>query len=357
MTNRHELDADFDIRYAEAVGREVIAPLAEHYFRLRVEGLENIPAPDGRPVIFLANHAGRCLPWDAILLDYALSRYWVDELGVKPEDKPRSLAAPELSNHPLLVPFRLKRWWHRVGCIDATARNFQRMLREGKSVIIFPEGIPGIARDFRKRYQLLPFSTSVVRMALRYNARLVPISIIGSEHFHPYANRSRLTDALAKRLRLPFLPLSPFTLLLPLLPWSFYMALPAPVTIAVGTPFELAETIAQDEAGWEEETEKLRQDCQRQLNEARARYEKGWRWLELVRSLLNAPEPAWKLLPFAWPHRFITHARRRGAYLFPVMPSPWRFLIPVLGWIPPAENPQPESVVAPVPLQPTAIIR
>lgn len=344
-----EYCSDFDVRYAESVGREVIEPLAKYYFRLKTEGLEQLPDPkEGRPIIFLANHAGRCLPWDAILLDYTLSRYWVDELGLPTEDKPRSMAAAELSDHPLLVPFRLHNWWRRVGCLDATARNFHTLLKKGRSVIIFPEGIAGIARDFRDRYQLLPFSSSVVRMADRHDAWLVPVSIIGSEHFHPYANRSRFTDAIAKRLRLPFLPLSPFTFLLPLCPWIFYMALPAPVTIVIGAPYQLKEDVS-DEAGWEAATEKLRQECQHELNQARAKHEKGWNWVELVRSLLSAPEPLWKLLPFGWPYRFISHARRKASYLFPNTPAPWRFLVPVLGWLKP-EAPQTEEAPAQLPV-------
>lgn len=325
--------AVFDARYAEAVGREVIGPLATHYFRLKVVGLEQLNLPqDGRATIFLANHAGRCLPWDAILLDYALGRYWVDDLGRPTKDKPRSLAAIELSEHPLLVPFRLNNWWRKVGCLDATARNFQQLVKAGKAVIIFPEGIAGIARDFRERYQLLPFSSSVVRMAAHYDARIVPISIVGPEYFHPYARRTKITDALAKKLQLPFLHLSPFLGLLAGGPWFFYMALPAPVTVVVGKPYQLENIDFTKEAEWETATEKLRQHCQSELNQARAHYERGWQWWGLVKSLLSAPEPFWKLLPPAWPHRFIKHAEATAPNLFPHTTSPWHFLLPVLGW-------------------------
>ncbi len=331
---------EFDARYAESAGEEVVGPLAEYYFRLKVIGLENLPHPEagGPSLIFMANHAGRCLPWDAILLDYAISRHWRDNYGIGVQDKPRSLAAPALSHHPMLLPFRLKNWWQRMGCVDATARNFQKLVKAGKPVIIFPEGIPGIGRDFKDRYQLLPFATSVVRIAARNEAMLVPVSIIGSEHFHPYANRSRLTDFIAEKLKLPFLHLSPFVFLPILGTWFFYMALPAPVTIVIGEPFALENPdTLNNEAAWEIETEKLREMCQEQINEARLKYEHGWQWLGLVKSLLSAPEPFWKYLPFAWPYRFINHARRKGAHLFPETVPPWQFLVSILAWLTPLE--------------------
>jgi len=326
------------------VGREVIGPLAEYYFRLKVLGLEKLAPPEaGRATIFVANHAGRCLPWDAILLDYAIGQHWLDHFGIDISHKPRSLAALEISDHPLLVPFRMVNWWRKVGCLDATARNFQRLVRSGQSVIVFPEGIAGIARDFGERYQLLPFSDAVVRIASRYKAQIIPVSIVGSEYFHPYAHRAGWTDALAKYLKLPFLYVSPFQWLPLLFPWAFYIALPAPVTIVIGEPYELVEPEIEGQMGnsnesWQEATQKLRAECQQQLNQARALYEKGWDWSGLLRSLLAAPEPLWKLLPFAWPHRFVNHARQKAAHLFPELPSPWWFHIPLLGLFKPKER-------------------
>lgn len=326
------VDSSFDPSYAEKVGREVIAPLAEHYFRVKVVGLEATPDPrDNRPIIFLANHAGRAFPWDAILLDYTVSRYWVDDLDLNPKDKPRSLSAPDLSCHPLLLPFRLENWWRRMGCVDATAANFGRLLRQGKNVIIFPEGIPGIARDFKDRYQLLPFPTPMVRLAEQYNALLVPVSIVGSEYFHPYARRVKLLDMVARRLKLPFLHLSPFLPLLPFFPWLFYVALPAPVTIYFGKALSPADlkTNGQD---WESVTTELRRLCQEQLNETRSSYENGMQWWGLIKALAKAPRPAWKLLPHYWPSLFIRHAAENAPQLFPNIPPRWWFWLPLLGW-------------------------
>ena len=337
----------FDPAYTDSVGREVIEPLIKHYFRLKVVGYENMPPPtDGRPVIFVANHAGRTFPWDAVLLDYAVTDFWQKKYGMLTRNKPRPLAAPELSGHPRLFPYRLQNWWHRVGCLDATALNFGRLLKQNQNVIIFPEGIPGIARDFKDRYQLLPFPTALLRLAHRYNALIVPVSIVGSEYFHPYARRVGWIDRIGKRLGLPFLPLSPFSVWLPLLPWLFFSALPVPTTVVFSPPLEPVQPHA--EGGWEDLTNDLRQHCQQQLNQARALYERGMKWGELLLTWLNAPEPFWRLLPFYWPWRFLTHARRNSPHLFPDAPPPWWFWLPFLGWNtpPPTLTTEPQRMTA-----------
>jgi 1-acyl-sn-glycerol-3-phosphate acyltransferase len=336
----------FDPSYAESLGREVIEPLLEHYFRLKLEGLENVPAPDDeRPIIFVANHAGRTFPWDAILLDYALSREWVDKYGWPVAKKPRSLAAPELSATPRLLPYRLSHWWERTGCVDATAANFTRLLKQRQHTIIFPEGIAGIARDFRYRYQLLPFPTTLVRIARRFNARIVPVSIIGSEYFHPFARRVGWLNKIAKWLKLPYLHLSPFSIFLPFCPWLFYSALPVQTTIYFGPALEPQEpSEAFDD--WEAVAQNLRQHCQLQLDEARARYERGFDIPGLVKALRRAPEPFWKLLPFYWPRRFIQHARTTAPELFPGLLPDWWFWLPFMGWF----NPRPEHETAAVPV-------
>ncbi len=329
----------FDPTYAESVGWEVVEPLVLHYFRLQVVGAENIP--DGhseQPIIFVANHAGRTFPWDGIVLDYAVGRHWIQEYGLDVSNRPRPLVAPDLSTHQRLLPFRLANWWHRMGCIDATATNLARCLKSGQHTLIFPEGIPGIARDFKDRYQLLPFPTPLVRLARQYNARLVPVSIIGSEYYHPYSRQVGWLKRIGQQLGLPFLPLSPFTVFLPFLPWLFYAALPVPTTVLFGQPFNATDLQGADAEALAED---LRRHCQTQLNQARTLYERGMDWPGLLASLLKAKEPFWKLLPSYWPQRFIKHARRHSPQLFPKLPPAWWFLAPLLGWFnPPTETPQ-----------------
>ncbi len=349
--NHHNL---FDAEYAENLVREVLEPVIKFYFRLKTVGQEHIPAPDnGRPVIFVANHAGRSFPWDGVLLEYAIGHQWVHLLGYDTTFKPQSLIAPELSQHPRLLPYRLHNWWYRLGCSDATASNFVRLLKHNQNVVIFPEGIPGIAKDFKDRYQLLPFPTPLVRLAQRYNALIVPVSIVGSEYFHPFARKVGWLNRIGQRLGLPFLPLSPFSVWLPLLPWLFYSALPAPVTVVFGEPLEPDEPTAHET--WDEVSAQLHHHCQEQLNQARASYEHGMDWGGLLVSLLRAPEPFWKLLPMFWPWRFLTHARRYPR-LFPELPPRWWFYAPVLGWADPPQ-PTPEKVQTgfPVSAQPVGL--
>jgi 1-acyl-sn-glycerol-3-phosphate acyltransferase len=321
----------FDPDYAFDLAQNVIAPLAKHYFRLQQVGLENIPTPySGRPIIYAANHAGRSFPWDGILLDYAISTFYHDQHGIKVEDKPRTLVAPQVSEFKRNFPYRLENWWYRVGCVDAKAKNFMDLLRQGKDVIIFPEGVPGIERDFKDRYQLVQFQTSVLRLAIRFNALIVPVTIVGSEYFHPYARKVDWLDEVAKKFKFPFLHLSPLTVMLPFMPFLYYTVLPAKVTINFGQPLEPTALINEGE-GWETGVDKLRQHVQKLLNKDRARYEKGYEFKKLIASLRESEEPFWKLLPTYWPHRFIKHARESFPDRFEAYPNPWWFYLPIAG--------------------------
>jgi 1-acyl-sn-glycerol-3-phosphate acyltransferase len=333
LPNSSFKDFPFDTAYSLSLGEQVVKPLVEHYFRVKTLGLENIPDPHGpRPLIFIANHAGRTFPWDAVLLDYCVGMHLIDNCGVPVSHKPRSLAAPELSKSPRLLPFRLPNWWRAVGCVDATALNFSRLLRKGQHIIVFPEGIPGIARDYKDRYKLLPFPVALARLAKQYNALIVPIAIIGSEYFHPFARRVGWLHKFGEKvLKIPFLPLSPISVWLPFAPWLFYGALPYPVTLQIGLPLE-PEAPAPGE-DWEIVTERLRHQLQTLVNDARATHEHGFDLPGLLKAFRNSPEPFWRLLPTYWARRFIRHARIHAPHLFPKTAPDWWFWLPFVGWL------------------------
>jgi len=321
----------FHPAYAIDLAREVLDPLAKYYFRLQQVGLEDLPDPNqGRSIIFAANHAGRSFPWDGILLDYAVSMYWHEQLGFPVEEKPRALVDRQVTLLKRNFLFRIVKWWYRVGCVDATARNFVNLLKQGKHVIIFPEGVPGIARDFKDRYKLMPFKTPMLRLATKHNAYIIPVTIVGSEYFHPYANRNRLFDIIARLLKLPYLHLSPIIFFLLVFPFMYYGVLPAPVTIHFGKPIEPSELIDEG-MDWDTATERFRAIVQKQLEEDRKKYDRGNDFKGLISSLKRAPEPFWKLLPLYWPHRFIKHARKYTPEIFQTLPNPWWFWIPILG--------------------------
>ncbi len=163
--------------------------LYERYFRVRVEGAENIPAG---PVILVANHSG-ALPIDGPVLHAALMR-----------ERPDLLDARWLvEDQVYLAPF-LGTLLNRLGAVRACPENALRLLGEGRPVIVFPEGLQGIGKPWKERYRLMRFGRGgFVKIALRTGAPIVPVAIVGAEESMPLLGRLP-----GGPLGLPYVPLT-----------------------------------------------------------------------------------------------------------------------------------------------------
>ena len=117
----------------------------------------------------------------------------------------------------------------------ASQENGERLLRRGELVGVFPEGVKGVGKPFRQRYQLARFGRGgFVRLALRTGAPIIPCAVVGGEEIHPMLARA---DLVGRPLGLPYFPLTPtFPWLGPLgvvpLPskWSIDFGDPLPTT-------------------------------------------------------------------------------------------------------------------------------
>ena len=174
--------------------------LYRYYFRADVFGVENIP-PTGR-VLFIANHAGQ-LPFDGTVIASAIF--------LEPPT-PRLVRAMVEHFVPTVpfVSYLLSRWGQIVG----TPENCRRLLDADEAVLVFPEGSKGISKPFTKRYQLAPFGTGFMRLALETNSVIVPVAVVGSEEQAPAINLKRV----AKLLGMPSLPLVPYPPFVPIIP-------------------------------------------------------------------------------------------------------------------------------------------
>ncbi|HET9933220.1 MAG TPA: 1-acyl-sn-glycerol-3-phosphate acyltransferase [Polyangiaceae bacterium] len=167
--------------------------LYKRYFRVQVEGMQHVPRA-GRGVI-VANHSG-ALPLDGVMLRTALR---LDHPGVRDL---RWLAEDFLFYLPFAGVFM-----NRIGAVRACPENAERLLARDGLVAVFPEGVQGIRKLFRERYQLQRFGRGgYIRLCLRMRAPLVPCAIIGGEETNPLVYRF---DRLAEFLKLPYLPVTP----------------------------------------------------------------------------------------------------------------------------------------------------
>lgn len=192
--------------------------LYRRYFRVQTRGIENVPAR-GRALL-VANHSG-ALPWDAAMLKAAIAF-----------DHPaRRDVRPLLEDFVFHLPF-LGVFVNRLGFVRACQENGERLLADNELVAVFPEGMKGLGKLYRHRYELQRFGRGgFVKLALRTGTPIVPVAIVGAEETHP---------TLAKlSLPLPALPYLPVTPTFPLMGPLGLLPLPARWRVVFGEPIDL----------------------------------------------------------------------------------------------------------------------
>lgn len=205
-----------------ARSRGLLDFLVDRYWRVDLCGADRLP--HHAPVLFVANHAG-LLPWDGLVFAHLLQR-------ARPEwPRTRFLVADWLVTLPFAQPLLAQ-----VGGVRACRENADRLLRQEKPVLAFPEGEKGAAKDFRSRYQLQRFGRGgVIRAAIECGVPLVPVGIVGAEETHPVLFKSTLAG---RALGLPFIPVTPsFPVLGPL----GAIPLPSKWRIEIGEPLDLGD--------------------------------------------------------------------------------------------------------------------
>lgn len=172
-------------RVEGVVDRVVYEFLYRYWFRVDVEGIENVPDEGG--VLLLANHAG-AVPPDAAMVAKAIK-----------EEHPRPRTVHFLSGYQLGGMPGVGMLQTKLGRVPAHPANIHRLLAdERQAVLAFPEGDAGRRKPLKERYRLRPFDRGrLVQAALRARAAIVPVAIMGAE------------EALPVLARLPRLPLVP----------------------------------------------------------------------------------------------------------------------------------------------------
>ncbi|MGI8421548.1 MAG: lysophospholipid acyltransferase family protein [Gaiellaceae bacterium] len=141
-------------------------PLIHWVYRLRVEGLEHVPASGG--FVLAANHTSNFEPWP---------------LGMPlfPPRFLRFMAKSELYWWPLgpflhaAGAFPVRRGERDTGAIE---RGIE-LAREGNTVVMFPEGTRQ-RKGMRKKWEARPHS-GAARIALEAGVPLVPAAIAGTD--------------------------------------------------------------------------------------------------------------------------------------------------------------------------------
>ena len=188
-----------DIRYMRFHRRLWLGFLSRFYWRIEVEGLENIPA-DGAAVL-VGPHRG-FMPFDGLMLVQLLRR--------------RRGRVPRFLIHPTLVKFAfISKLMRGFGGVVACQENADQILRSGQILGVFPEGISGAFKLYKEAYELGRFGRpDYAKMAVRHQAPVVPFVVLGSAEVYPILGRIRWRW-FRRLMEWPFLPIVPFPVPLP----------------------------------------------------------------------------------------------------------------------------------------------
>jgi 1-acyl-sn-glycerol-3-phosphate acyltransferase len=237
-SSREHFPIDFELR-------ERLRPYARFLFhrwwRVALRGLANVPAEG--PAILVGNHSG-AIPLDAAMLTYALDH--------DVEHGPRRVARVLYDRFVDGIP-AVAEIYRRGGGVPARYSVADELLRRGELVVIFPEGVGGVAKLFEDRYRLQRFSTSAARLAWKHQAPIVPFAIVGAEEAYPVIG---LTEEGGAAFGAPYLPITPF---FPLLGPIGMLPLPTKWTLAFGGRIALhRERRFRESVDFEAMTERLR---------------------------------------------------------------------------------------------------
>jgi len=240
----------------------VLRPLYQRWFRVDVNGVENVPSEGG--ALLVANHAGGLWPLDAIMTAVAVH-----------DEHPagrflRMLGADLLFSTPGLGAVARK-----GGSTLACREDAERLLSAGELVGVWPEGFKGIGKPFSERYKLQRFGRGgFVHAALTCGVPIIPVSIIGAEEIHPVLGDVRL---LARLLELPYFPITPtFPWLGPLglvpLPSKWYIEFGEPIHTE-----QIGSAAAEDAAVVFDLTDRVRERIQSSLYRLLVQRRSVWR--------------------------------------------------------------------------------
>jgi len=156
---------------------DLVEPLLDFYyrvwFRVEVEGIENVPAEGG--ALLTSNHSG-ALPPDAPMIMQAIRRE---------HSRPRPLYM--LGEHWFKGYPGVSALTAKIGLVAAHPANAQRLLAdEQRLALVFPEGIKATRKLYWQRYRLRRFGRGgFVRTAIRAGVPIVPVAVVGAEEAMP----------------------------------------------------------------------------------------------------------------------------------------------------------------------------
>lgn len=217
----HDAGAGFDTFGAHPDWVRRFAKLGVFFYEkwFRVTSYDAHRIPTHGPGILASNHSGN-LPVDGMMI-------WMDVLH-RTGRLLRPIGHHFIPNTPILATLAA-----RMGVVGGTRTNVHYLLSQGELILIFPEGVSGVLKGWKKRYQLLDFTVGHAEFALRHRVPVIPIGVVGGEEQLPAFGTIPLGLFGIPRVAIPALPF--------FLPVHYHIHYGEPIRLHDSYPAEAAD--------------------------------------------------------------------------------------------------------------------
>jgi len=181
------------------------------YFHAEVYGIEHVPAKGS--AMLVSNHQGGI----AIDAGMVLASVFFE---CEPPRLAQGMVEKFLASLPGSSHFTAK-----VGQVTGLPQHAERLLQDGRLLMVFPEGARGTAKLHHQSDSLVRFGTGFMRLALQTGSPIVPLAVIGAgDAFPTVANLYKL----GKLVGAPYIPIPRYLLPIPR-PTTFQILYSAPM--------------------------------------------------------------------------------------------------------------------------------
>ena len=227
-----DLDSQ-DLRFVQ-LQQYLWNPLIDYWFRMDVEGWDNLPEP---PALLVGIHSGAPFVWDA----WTVGIHWWRRFG---EDRVlHGTAHDALMATPLIGGY-----FRKMGVLPAAPDSMTAALAAGRDVAVWPGGEVDSLRPWTKRDQaILAGRRGFVRLAIRTGVPIVPIATVGGPDSMPVLATGRRIAKALQLDRIARLKMFPFALQVP---WGLSPAIlpEIPLPTKIRTAFQEPVEVEHDPA-------------------------------------------------------------------------------------------------------------
>jgi 1-acyl-sn-glycerol-3-phosphate acyltransferase len=234
----------------------VLAPLYRSYFKVQATGIGHIPAR-GRAML-IGNHSGG-YAIDGLMTVAACF------FELEPPRLAQGMAEKFLSALPVSAL-----WSQKLGHLPGLPENAERLLRDERLLMVFPEGARGTAKLYKERWSLVDFGTGFMRLALKTQTPIIPFAFVGGGDVLPTVTNLYKVGRL---LGVPYIPVTP---------WGLALPAPRPCSVHFGAPMQFEGSGTEDDETIERLVARVKDTVAGLLAEARPAHERRVKPLPLL---------------------------------------------------------------------------